>query len=101
MVADSPVLLARLRELHEQREIALAEVLAEESGTDPGDITPRAVAAQLTGALRCLFDHTLQHGIDDRSLDDTAALATEAAKRTFDLLEPALSDYATRSGSVR
>ncbi|GAA2795086.1 TetR/AcrR family transcriptional regulator [Saccharopolyspora taberi] len=92
MVTGSPVLLARLRELHEQRAAELARVLAD----DPGDITPRVVAALLAGVLRLLFDDVLQHRVEGRSEDETAALATDAAQQAFSLLEPSLADYAVR-----
>ncbi|GAA1676348.1 TetR family transcriptional regulator [Nonomuraea maheshkhaliensis] len=56
MIADSPTLVARLRDLHEQRELALAAQLtaeAEAAGGDP--VVARAVAAQLAAADRLLF----------------------------------------------
>ncbi|MFB4284606.1 TetR/AcrR family transcriptional regulator [Nonomuraea sp. MTCD27] len=53
MIADSPTLVARLRDLHDQREEALARQLATETPGDP--LTARAVAAQLAAADRLLF----------------------------------------------
>ncbi|MFD0540385.1 TetR/AcrR family transcriptional regulator [Actinomadura luteofluorescens] len=40
MITESPALVARLREFHEEREDALAAVLAEETGAGPGDALP-------------------------------------------------------------
>lgn len=40
MVADSPTLSARLRDLHDLREAALADALADAVGASRGDITP-------------------------------------------------------------
>ncbi|WP_237109121.1 TetR/AcrR family transcriptional regulator [Nonomuraea sp. MG754425] len=53
MVADSPTLAARLRDLHDQREEALAAQLIRETPEDP--VAARAVAAQLAAADRLLF----------------------------------------------
>ncbi|QDQ16422.1 TetR/AcrR family transcriptional regulator [Streptomyces spectabilis] len=90
MVADSPTLSARLRELHEQREEALAAALADAVPTDaapadaaladaaPADaapdpapaIAPRAAAALIAAADRLLFrriqELTLAGHSDDR-----------------------------------
>lgn len=40
MIADSPTLTARLRDLHDQREHALAHALVTATDAAPGDITP-------------------------------------------------------------
>ena len=45
MIADSPTLTSCLRGLHDRREEALAEALAETTAARPDDITPRTVAA--------------------------------------------------------
>ncbi|MBF6332878.1 TetR/AcrR family transcriptional regulator [Nocardia transvalensis] len=88
MIADSPTLTARLRELHDLREQALAEVL-------PGDdILRRAAAAQLTSAYRLLFGRVQEltlAGLPRRRIAETVI---EEANRVFDLLAPALGDYA-------
>ncbi|GAA2475385.1 TetR family transcriptional regulator [Streptomyces thermolineatus] len=96
MVTDSPVLLARLREFHEQREAALAAVLAEETGAGPHDVRPRVAAAQLAGAHRVLFDETLRRTLEGQDDERIAAAVTDAAHAAFALLEPALGDYAVR-----
>ncbi|MCM6776436.1 TetR/AcrR family transcriptional regulator [Nocardia sp. CDC159] len=88
MIADSPTLTARLRELHDLREDALAEAL-------PGDeLTRRAAAAQLNAALRLLFRRVLELTAAGRSRKTVARTAIQEADRIFDLLEPALGDYA-------
>ncbi|RDI69156.1 TetR/AcrR family transcriptional regulator [Nocardia pseudobrasiliensis] len=88
MIADSPTLTARLRELHDLREQALAAAL-------PGDeITRRAAAAQLTAALRLLFQRVLELTLAGRSRKAVARTVVEEAEQIFDLLAPALDDYA-------
>lgn len=88
MIADSPTLTARLRELHELRERALARAL-------PGaDILRRAAAAQLGAAHRLLFERVQEltlAGFSRKRLTDT--IVTEA-KQVFDLLDPGLGSYA-------
>ncbi|GAA2088867.1 TetR/AcrR family transcriptional regulator [Actinomadura alba] len=99
MVTSSQALLARLREFHEQREEALALVLAEESGTDTHDVRARTAAAQLGGAHRVLFNETLRRTLRGERDQEIAAALTAAVGTAFDLLEPALGDYAVRAAA--
>ncbi|TDC21062.1 TetR family transcriptional regulator [Streptomyces sp. 8K308] len=94
MVAESPTLTTRLRELHDQREHALAEALAAATGAADDDITPRAVAAQLGAAHRVLFQRIQELTLAGQDNDRIAAAVAPEAARVFDLLEPALGDYA-------
>ncbi|MEO3829594.1 TetR family transcriptional regulator [Actinomadura sp. B10D3] len=96
MIVESPALVARLREFHEEREDALAAVLAEETGAGPDDVLPRLVAAQLGGVHRVLFREILRRTLDGETNDEIAAALTEAARTAFDLLEPSLGAYAIR-----
>ncbi|MBT2401334.1 TetR/AcrR family transcriptional regulator [Streptomyces sp. ISL-100] len=96
MIADSPTLRARLRDMHDQREDALATLFAAETGAAPDDITPRAAAAQLGGAHRILFQHILALTLDGQSNARIAETVTVSAHRVFDLLEGSLADYAVK-----
>ncbi|MBO3676698.1 TetR/AcrR family transcriptional regulator [Streptomyces sp. NEAU-YJ-81] len=96
MLADSPTLTARLRELHDQREEALADVLTTDTAATPEDLTPRAVASLLTSAHRTLFHHVQVLTRAGRPNDEIATAATRSAEKVFDLLEPSLGDYAVR-----
>ncbi|MGW4497040.1 TetR/AcrR family transcriptional regulator [Micromonospora sp. NPDC004336] len=96
MIVESPTLTGRLREFHELREQALADLLVAETHAGPGDVVPRAVAAQLGAAHRVLFTETIRRTLAGDDLDDIAAALAVAGTRTFDLLEPALGDYAVR-----
>ncbi|NJP88669.1 TetR family transcriptional regulator [Nonomuraea sp. FMUSA5-5] len=118
MIADSPTLVARLRDLHDQREEALARRLVQEEPGDP--VTARAVAAQIAAADRLLFRELQARmlgagpdtagagpdradagahkagggaGLDE---DGIAAALGEIARRVFDLLEPAIGGFAVR-----
>ncbi|GAA2370380.1 PT domain-containing protein [Streptomyces cuspidosporus] len=136
MIADSPALTARLRELHDQREDALADVLADafvadstagpadepaaertdqpavertdepaaertdepaaDPAADPGDLTPRAVAALLTAVHRTLFQQVLDLTRAGRANEEIATAVTRSAHQVFGLLEASLGDYAVR-----
>ncbi|WP_219415214.1 TetR/AcrR family transcriptional regulator [Pseudonocardia nigra] len=96
MITESPTLTARLRELHELREAALADVLAAETDAEPDDVTPRAVAAQLGAADRVLFGEVVRRTLGGQAGKAIAAAVTASARRVYDLLEPALGEYAVR-----
>ncbi|MFI0452495.1 TetR/AcrR family transcriptional regulator [Actinomadura sp. 6N118] len=96
MITDSPALVARLREFHEEREDALAAALAEETGAGPGDLLPRVAAAQLGGVHRVLFNETLRRTLEGQRNDEIAAALTEDVATAFDALGPCLAGYAVR-----
>ncbi|MEU4679607.1 TetR/AcrR family transcriptional regulator [Micromonospora sp. NPDC023737] len=86
LVEESPALTARLRELFELRERALAAQLAAEPATAADDLTARLLAAQLAGAYRVLFDEAfrlVRGGHDEGQLAEALA---QAGSRAFDLL---------------
>jgi AcrR family transcriptional regulator len=96
MIADSPTLIARLRELHDLREDALASQLADDTAAAPDDLIPRLAAAVLTAAHRTLFQQVMDLTLAGRNNQDIATTVTDAAHRVFDLLEPSLAGYAVR-----
>ncbi|QKW33888.1 TetR/AcrR family transcriptional regulator [Actinomadura sp. NAK00032] len=96
MIVESPALVARLREFHEEREDALAAALAEQTGAAPDDPLPRLVAAQLGAVHRFLFQETLRRTLTGETNDEIAAALTKTARTAFDLLSPSLNDYARR-----
>ncbi|MEU0464082.1 TetR/AcrR family transcriptional regulator [Amycolatopsis sp. NPDC006131] len=85
MVVESPTLLARLRELHEEREKALATALS-----DFDEDTARAAAAQIAGVHRLLFDEVLRRTAAGQAEPEIAAAVGRAGERMFDLLEAGL-----------
>ncbi|MFD5180860.1 TetR/AcrR family transcriptional regulator [Nocardia sp. NPDC058379] len=96
MITDSPALVARLREFHDERQLALARVLGEVTGAAADDITPRVAAAQLVGVQRVLFEEILRRTLDGQSGDEIASAMAEYARIAFDALEPGLGGYAVR-----
>jgi len=96
MVVNSPALVARLREFHDDREKALAAALAEETGAEPGDIMPRVAGALFGGVHRLLFEETLRGTLDGHSNKEIAQTIASDARLAFAALEPSLADYAVR-----
>ncbi|MBL1078127.1 TetR family transcriptional regulator [Nocardia sp. 2] len=97
LMTESPALAARVREFHEARENRLAETLAAETHAAADDFTPRIVAALLGGIHRALFEDTLRRTVDGVPDDANAALLVERTRAAFDVLEPALGEYAVRA----
>ncbi|XVV02592.1 TetR/AcrR family transcriptional regulator [Actinosynnema sp. CA-248983] len=96
MIADSPALVSRLREFHDDRETALAEALAEATAARPDDLRPRVAAALLGGVHRLLFDETLRRTVAGEPNDEIAAALADHVDTAFGVLEPALGSYAVR-----
>ncbi|MFB7542929.1 TetR/AcrR family transcriptional regulator [Streptomyces zaomyceticus] len=90
MIADSPTLTTRLRELHGRREEALAEALAAAAPADSPTIAPRAAAALLGAAHRLLFQRIQELTLAGQPNDRIAATVAPEATYTFDLLEAGL-----------
>ncbi|MGQ4729811.1 TetR/AcrR family transcriptional regulator [Streptomyces sp. Ju416(a)] len=94
MIADSPTLSTRLRDLHDLREAALADALADATGTPRGDITPRTAAALLGAVHRTLFRRIQELTLAGEDNARISAVVTAEADTAFGLLEPSLADYA-------
>jgi AcrR family transcriptional regulator len=94
MVTESPTLSTSLRNLHDQREYALADALAEAVGVRPDDMTVRTVAGLLGAVHRVLFGRIQDLTLAGHTNDEIAEIVAGDAARAFDLLEPALGDYA-------
>ncbi|MER5218686.1 TetR/AcrR family transcriptional regulator [Streptomyces sp. NPDC002838] len=95
MIADSPTLSARLRDLHDLREAALADALADATGAPRGDITPRTAAALLGAVHRTLFQRIQELTLTGQDNARISATVIAEADSAFGLLEPSLANYAT------
>ncbi|MEU4212203.1 TetR/AcrR family transcriptional regulator [Streptomyces sp. NPDC026206] len=92
MVAGSPTLTARLRELHDQREAALAAALtAADPDPDPA-IAPRAAAALIAAADRLLFRRIQELTLAGRTDDQIEATLIPEADHLRTLLAAALGN---------
>jgi AcrR family transcriptional regulator len=96
MIADSPVLTSRGREMVDQREQALGDAIAGEMGTD--DPQPRVVAALLASVHRVLYAEAARRSLAGQPRAEICAWLGGAATAAFDLLEPALGSYGVRPG---
>jgi AcrR family transcriptional regulator len=94
MIAESPTLTVCLRNLHDQREHALADALAQAVGTEPDDITVRTAAGLLGAVHRILFQRIQDLTLAGHTNAQIATTITPEATRAFNLLEPALATYA-------
>ncbi|WP_431981712.1 TetR/AcrR family transcriptional regulator [Streptomyces qinglanensis] len=94
MIADSPTLTTRLRELHDLREAALAAALTEATGAEPDDIGVRTAAGLLGAVHRILFDRIQRLTLAGEDETRIRTEITSAAEEAFGLVEPALGGYA-------
>ncbi|MFD0276697.1 TetR family transcriptional regulator [Kitasatospora sp. NPDC127111] len=96
VVAESPALRARLLELGERSEAALAEALAEESGAEPDDPLPRLLAGALAGAHRAVLAEIRRGIVAGEPVAAVRARVETAATAAFGLLRAGLADYPAR-----
>ena len=94
MIENSPALTSRGLEMIYQREQALGDAIAAETGVD--DPRQRLVAALLASVHRVLYAEASRRSLaGEPRAKICAALAAESA-RAFDLLEPSLGSYGVR-----
>ncbi|MGW2372036.1 MULTISPECIES: TetR/AcrR family transcriptional regulator [Kitasatospora] len=93
IIADSPALRARLLELGERAEAALAAVLAEESGADPKDPLPRVMAGALAGAHRAVLAEIRRAMVAGEPAVAVRERVEAAVERAFGLLGSGLAGY--------
>ncbi|WP_037910573.1 TetR family transcriptional regulator [Actinacidiphila yeochonensis] len=96
LIDRSPVLRARLREIFDHQEQALAVVLAEAVGESPDAFTPRLVAAQLTSVLRLLWGEAQRQVRAGTAEAELPATLERTARAAFARLEPSLDGYGVR-----
>jgi AcrR family transcriptional regulator len=97
MIASSPVLVSRTLEMNDQREQALGDAIAAETGADT--IQQRVVAAQLAAVPRVLAAEGWRRSLAGAPRDEIAADLAAEAQRAFDQLEPALGNYCIRAAA--
>ncbi|MER6583494.1 TetR family transcriptional regulator [Nonomuraea sp. NPDC001023] len=98
MMLAAPTLRARLEELAGQMTDALADVLAEETGAEPGDPLPRAVAWQIGGLHSLVYAEVGRRVAAGQGPDAIAAAVLELLDVTEGLLGEPLLTYAVREG---
>src|ERR1700674_237419 len=95
-VSASPSLVAREREIVEHYTRQLAELLAEETGADPGDVEPLTAAAALIGAHRALDSYVRKRVLEGRRGPALVEDARSQIRRAFGRLDHGLGGYAVR-----
>ncbi|GAA2750152.1 MULTISPECIES: TetR/AcrR family transcriptional regulator [Kitasatospora] len=93
MVADSPTLGARLRELHDLREDALASALADGVPDSAPAGAPRTAAALMAAADRLLFRRIQELTLAGRTDDEIEATLAPEADHVLASLTAALGDH--------
>jgi len=95
MILSSPVLVSRAREMLDQRERALGDAIAAETGTD--NPQQRLAAALLASVHRVLAAEASVRSLAGQPREEICAVLADAATRAFDLLEPSLGSYGVRA----
>ncbi|NUR86083.1 MAG: TetR family transcriptional regulator [Nonomuraea sp.] len=93
LVAESPSLLARMRELEQVRSDNLARALAEATDADPDDLRPRLVAGQVLETTRLLSRQATRRTLAGESWSEIQPWLREQAAQAFELLEKGIGDY--------
>jgi hypothetical protein len=79
----------------DQRERALGDAIAAETGTDNPE--QRLVAALLASVHRVLSAEASRRSLAGQPREQICAMLAEEATRAFDLLEPSLGSYGIRA----
>jgi AcrR family transcriptional regulator len=95
MIEASPVLTGRGREMLDQREQALGDAIAAETGVD--DPQQRVVAALLASVPRVLYAEGWRRSLAGQPRAEIIAVLAAEAERAFDRLEPSLGGYCVRA----
>lgn len=99
IVDEAPSLVAKLREIGEERERLLARALADELEADPDDLTPRLVAAHLLNTTRLLGDYSIRRLLAGEEWESIEPGLRAQAERAFDLLESGIGDLLAGKGA--
>ncbi|WP_028925111.1 TetR/AcrR family transcriptional regulator [Pseudonocardia acaciae] len=93
LITASPALQARERQLIDDCARAVAELLVEQTGAAPEDVTPWAVAHALVGTHRALVHHAWARILDGQGGAAVAERIREQADRALGLLGDGLARY--------
>ena len=93
VITESPALLARERQVFDQYERHLAELIAEGSGAEPGDATCRVVANALIGLHRALIGHVRELALAGASAARIRRSVRSEGERAIARLERGLGDF--------
>ena len=99
LIAGSPALQAREREVVARSTQALADLIAAETGAAPADVEPWVVANALMGVQRALVERVRTAALAGKRGPSLDGEVRSAGKRAFKQLEHGLADYAVKQTS--
>lgn len=98
MIAASPTLQTRERQILDGYTASLAALLAGETGADPHDIAPRVAANALMGVHRALIEYTRRRIVAGERPTRLPADVTAQLRHALATLEEGLGSYAVKGG---
>lgn len=96
VITDSPALLARERQVFDDYARALAALLAEDTGAQPGDVVCHTIANTLLGLHRALIDHVRELALAGASAGRIRESVRAQAERAIAQLDRGLRDFGIR-----
>jgi len=96
VIASSPALIERERQIFGRFTDSLAKRLAEETGAAPDDVAPRVAADAMMGVHRALVDFARRRILEGAEAPGLAREVREQGERALALLESGLAGYAVR-----
>jgi AcrR family transcriptional regulator len=97
IIANSPSLLRREREIFARYAELLGELIAEDTSAKPGDLRPWVVAHAVIAIHKGLIDFVRRHVLDESTdLTPLSRAALAKGRQAFALLEEGLADYGAK-----
>jgi len=96
VITESPALLARERQVFDHYALALAALIAEETGAEEGDVVPLVVANALLGLHRALIAYVREQALAGAPAARIRAGVRAEAGRAIARLERGLGDVGVR-----
>ena len=97
LVTNSTALINREHEVFAHNTEALANLLAQETGARPDDLTPWVAANALVGLHRALLDDVRRQALAGRSTQSLARSLRRRGQRAVAQLECGFGDYAVKT----
>jgi AcrR family transcriptional regulator len=97
LVTNSPALLSREHEVFAHTTETLANLLAEETGTRPDDLTPWVAANALVGLHRALLDDVRRQALAGRTTQSLTRSLRQRGQQAVQQLELGFGDYALKT----
>jgi AcrR family transcriptional regulator len=93
IIADSPSLLARERQIYDRYTRTLATLIAEQRGVDPDDLESWVVANAIIGVQRGLVEYVRRNVLAGRTGSSLARRVRAEAERALAVLDRGLAGY--------